>query len=150
MSIGVAATENHMEILQNIKTRTAIWCSNTTSGYLSQENKIYYWENIYVPLCSLVIICNCQYMEEIISFIFNWILLSHKKEWSLDLQWCGYGLRDIILNEISPRKTNTVWFHIYVESKKQGKWTNMKKQKQSYRYREQTDGWQRGRGWGRK
>ena len=88
-------------------------------------------------------------MEEIISFIFNWILLSRKK-WSLDLQWCGYGLRGIIPSEINPRKTNTVWFHIYVESKKQSNWTNMKKQQQSYRYREQTDGWQRGRDGGRK
>ena len=41
------------------------------------------------------------------------------------------------ISEINSRKTNTVWFHIYVESRKQSKWTNMKKQKQNYRYREQ-------------
>ena len=27
----------------------------------------------------------------------------------------------------SKRKTNTVWIHLYVESKKKNKWTNIKK-----------------------
>ena len=35
-----------------------------------------------------------------------------------------------MLSEISQTKTNTLWFHLYVESKKQNKWTNRTKQKQ--------------------
>lgn len=31
-------------------------------------------------------------------------------------------LEDIMLNEISQRKKNDVWFCLYVESKKQSKW----------------------------
>ena len=43
-------------------------------------------------------------------------------------------------------QTNNVWFHLYVESKKQ----NKAKQKQTYGYREQTGGCQRGWGAGGK
>ena len=52
-----------------------------------------------------------------------------------------------MLGEISQTKTNTVIFHLYVESKKQMN----KLSKLSHRYGEQTCGCQRGRGaWGRK
>ena len=46
---------------------------------------------------------------------------------------------------VSQRKTNIIWFHLLVESKKQHKQT---KQKQTHRYRGQTDGWQMGGGLG--
>ena len=52
-------------------------------------------------------------------------------------------LQGIMLSEISQIKTNTMWFHLYTESKRQNKWINRK----SYRHREQTGGCQRGRGW---
>ena len=35
------------------------------------------------------------------------------------------------------RKENTECFHLYMQPKNQNKWTNMTKQKQSHRYREQ-------------
>ena len=47
-------------------------------------------------------------------------------------------LEGTMQGEICHRKTNTVWFHLYVESEKQNKWNI--KEKQSYRYREQTGG----------
>ena len=53
-----------------------------------------------------------------------------------------------MLSEISQRKPNTVWLHLYVESKKQNKWTNITKQKLTHRYREQTGGYQWGKGRG--
>ena len=31
-------------------------------------------------------------------------------------------LENILLSEISRRKTNTVWYHLYVESQKEHKW----------------------------
>ena len=40
--------------------------------------------------------------------------------------------------DVRQRKTNGVWLYLYVESKKQNKWTNITKKKQTYRYREQT------------
>ena len=41
-----------------------------------------------------------------------------------------------MLSEINQRETNTVFYHLYVESKKLDKW-----QKQTHRYREQTSGY---------
>ena len=40
------------------------------------------------------------------------------KEILLHLQQYGWNLEDIMLHEISPRKTKTVCYHFYVESKK--------------------------------
>ena len=53
-------------------------------------------------------------------------------------------LEGIMLSEISQRKTNTVWYHLYVESKKYNKLVNITKQKQTHSYREQTSGYQWG------
>ena len=47
-------------------------------------------------------------------------------------------LKNTILIEISQRKTNTVLYHLYVQSEKQNKLVNMTKQKQTHIYREQT------------
>ena len=53
-----------------------------------------------------------------------------------------------MLSTVRQRKTNTVYFHLYVESKKI-KQTDVTKQKQTHRYREQTSGYQWGEGSGR-
>ena len=45
---------------------------------------------------------------------------------------------------LSQVKTNTVRFHLYVDSKKQNKWKHIAKRKQSYEYREQIGGCQKG------
>ena len=52
-----------------------------------------------------------------------------------------------MLSTVRQRKTNTVYFHLYVESKKI-KQTDVTKQKQTHRYREQISGYQRGMGGG--
>ena len=53
-----------------------------------------------------------------------------------------------MLSKISQRKPNAEWFHLYVEYKKQNKWTNITKQKQTHTYREPPGGcsWEGGRG----
>ena len=51
-------------------------------------------------------------------------------------------LEGIILSEICQRKTNTIWYHLYVEYKKYNKQVNITKKKQALRYREQTSGYQ--------
>ena len=48
-------------------------------------------------------------------------LFSHKKEWNLAIAMTRMELENIMLSEISQRKTNTNWFHSYVEFKKQNK-----------------------------
>ena len=52
-----------------------------------------------------------------------------------------------MLSEISKtEKKNTVWYHLYVESKKYNKLVNKTKKKQTHRYREQTVVTSAGRG----
>ena len=75
------------------------------------------------------------------------ILLHHKKEWKFAI--CsnmdgpgGY----IIVSKISQRKTNIVWSHLYVKSKKWNKLVNITTKKQLHRYVEQTSGYQWGGG----
>lgn len=53
-------------------------------------------------------------------------------------------LEEIMLGEINPRMANTVWFSLYVKSKKQ---RNKQNQKQTHNFREQTYGGQREAGW---
>ena len=45
--------------------------------------------------------------------------------------------------EVAWGKINSVWYHLYVELK--NKLVNITKKKQTYRYREQTSGYQWGR-----
>ena len=79
----------------------------------------------------------------------NGILLSHKKEWNFAICDNTDGPRGYYAKwNKADRKRNTVWFHLYVESKKQNKWTNKTKQERTHRYREQTGGCQKGEGSG--
>ena len=72
-----------------------------------------------------------------------------KKNGILPFVTMWVDLEGIRLSEISQKKTSTIRFHLYVESKKtklMNKHT-ITKQKQTHRYREQTGGCQRGEGW---
>ena len=77
--------------------------------------------------------------------------LSHKKEWNKAICSNMNGPRDYHTKwNKSDRKTNTIWYHLYVESKsgtnehKYGTMNLSTKQKQTHRHREQTCGCQRG------
>ena len=50
-----------------------------------------------------------------------------------------------MLSEISQRERNIVWYHLYVESKNYDKRVKVTKKKHTYRYREQTSGYQQGK-----
>ena len=56
------------------------------------------------------------------------------------------GWEGIMPSEISQRKTNIVWYHLFVESKKYNKLVNITKKKQTYRSIEQTNGYHWGEG----
>ena len=49
--------------------------------------------------------------------IYNGILLAIKKNKILPFVSAWMDLEGIMLSEISQRKTNTIWFHVYMESK---------------------------------
>ena len=57
-------------------------------------------------------------------------------------------LEIIILSEVSQTKTNIIWYHLYVDSKKMIQMNLFTKQKQTYRHRKQIYGYQMGRGRG--
>ena len=54
-------------------------------------------------------------------YIHYGILLSHKKNEILLFFVTWMDLDNIMLSEISQRKTNTVWYHLYVEAEKSNK-----------------------------
>ena len=51
-------------------------------------------------------------------------------------------LEGIMLSEVSQRKENTIWYHLYMESKKYNKPVNITKKNQTLIYMEQTSGYQ--------
>ena len=83
-------------------------------------------------------------------YTYNGILLSHKKGRNFAI-CSNMDTEGIMLSEISQtEKANTVWHHLYVESKKKyNKLVNLTK-KQIHRFSEQTSGyqWEEGRGEG--
>ena len=55
--------------------------------------------------------------EDIIHiYMYNGILVSHKKEWSDVICSNMFGPRDYH-SKWSQRKTNIIWYHLYMESK---------------------------------
>ena len=64
-----------------------------------------------------------------------------KKNEILPFAGTWMDLEGIMLSEISQRKTHTIWFHLYVESKKYNKLVNKTKKKQTRRCKEQTSGY---------
>ena len=57
-------------------------------------------------------------------------------------------LEGILVSKISQTKTNTVGYHLYMESKKYNRLPNITKKKESHTYRKQTNGCQHGGGGG--
>ena len=55
--------------------------------------------------------------------IHSGILLGHKKDEIIPFAITWMDLHLIMLSEVRQRKTNTIWYHLYVESKIWYKWT---------------------------
>ena len=92
----------------------------------------------------------CASTDEQIKKIYNELLLSHKKEWNLAIGNNMDGLRGYYARwNKSDRERQILWDFTHMwHLKKQSKWTNITKQQQRYRYREQTGVCQRGGIWG--
>ena len=134
---GVATVENSMEVPQKLKDGTALWPSDSTFGYISEETQRTNSKEYMHPYVHCSVIYNSQDMEaaqvpinrwmdlkKAVVHIHNGVLLGHKKNEVLPFVTAWMDLGDIMLNEISWGKTNTIWFHLYVEYKEQYKWTN--------------------------
>ena len=63
----------------------------------------------------------CAYIHThtyICTYIKNGILLSHKKNETMPFAAARMDLDVIILSGVSQSKTNIIWYHLHVESKK--------------------------------
>ena len=78
----------------------AVWHENLLSNELSM---------IYIYMCVCVCVCVCIYIYKM---EFYW----HKKE-LLPFATAWMKLEDNMLTEISQKKTNTMWFLLYIKSK---------------------------------
>ena len=93
---------------------------------------IYGWmEKLYVCVCVCVFVC---------VYIYDGILFSHKNEEIFPFVITFMDLESTMLREITQRKTNTIWSHLYVAFKNLNQKT---KQQQTHSKRDQICGYQR-------
>ena len=62
-------------------------------------------------------------MDKDVVYIYTQWRTTHKSK-ILPLAATWMDLEGIMLSEVTQRKTNTVWYHLYVESKKHDELTN--------------------------
>ena len=93
---------------------------------------IYVHIYIYLPTCIHTYTTREYYSaikeSEIMSFTATWMYLEI-----------------IILSEVSQKKTNTIWYHLHVESKIQHKWAYLQSRNRLTDIREQTCGYREGK-----
>ena len=155
------STENSMVVPQKTKKGVAIWSSNPTSKHIPRQN--YNSKDICTPMFIVALFRTAK----------TWTqpkCLSTDEE--IKKMWCIYtmeyysaikmnermlfaatlmNLENIILSKVSQKeKINTIWYHLFVESKIQCTWTYLPNRNRQ-RYREQTCRCPEVRGqWGRK
>ena len=124
--------ERSLEVPQKTKNRVAIWSSNPTPGRISRENrnsKIYMNSCVYnsTKIARTWKQPKCPSTDEWIkkmwyTYTTEYYSTTKKKE-IMPFAATWMDLEIITLNEVSQRKTNTKWYHLYVESKIWHKWT---------------------------
>ena len=132
MQTGAATVESSMETSQAVKNGSAFWPSDPTSGTIYEETQNTNSREYKHPYIYCSVIYNNQYLEAAQVSINRWvdkttmghlhngILLCHKKKKILPFVTAWMDLENImLLKEANQRKTNTIWFHSYVESNEQ-------------------------------
>ena len=132
-----ATVESSMEVPQIIKNRIALWPSNSTSVYISEETPNTNWKRCMYPYVHCSIIYSHQAMEgtqvsidkgldkEAVVHTYNRLLVDHKKGWSLTICDSMDGPRGHYDRwNKSVRERHIPCNFIYVGSKEQNKWTN--------------------------
>ena len=119
MQIAAATVENSMEFPPRVKNGSALWSSNSTSGNIPEET----WNTNLKNICGHIhcnVIYNSQAVKatqmpihkwldkKVVVHIYSGILLSHKKNKILPFATAWMDLEDIMLSEISQRKTNNM------------------------------------------
>ena len=136
--------ENSMEVSQ--KTRVAIWSSNPTPGYISEKTLI--GKDTCIPMFTAALFtiaktwkqAKCPSTDEwtkkmcyTLIYTHNGILFRHKKEWNNAICSNMDGPRDYH-TKWSQRKTNIIWYCLYVESLKMMQINLFTKQKQTQKH----------------
>ena len=137
MQVCAATVESRMEFPHKIKNGYAFWPSYPSPGKVSEGTENPNLNEHKQPYICWSVIYNLQDMEAAqvpisrwvdkttMGHLHNGILLCHKKEENLTLSTVWMDLENVMLSEItSQRKTNTIWFHLYVESNEQTELTS--------------------------
>ena len=143
MQIGAATIKKNPKktvwwFFKTLKKGPALWPSVFTSRELAEEtqntdSKEYMHLYVYgsvIRNSQATEASRCPSVDEWIKKLwYVYMMKCHlaiKKEWSVTN--CDSidrpGVYYTRWNTISQRKTNTIWFHLYVETKEQNKWTN--------------------------
>ena len=114
--------ENSMKCPQKFEKRTTVWSSNYTSGYLSEGKKnTLIWKDIFIHYvhCSIIYNIAMIWKQPKCPLMNEWKRSGVKKNETLPFATAWMDLERIMLCEKSQaEKSNTVWFHLYVECKK--------------------------------
>ena len=128
MIFGTATVETVWRILKKLKSRTIIQSSNLTTGYISKIIKICipqrYLHSVLITFSQKpryeknLRFINREVDKEVVMYIHNGRFWSHEKGQNISICNNIDCPEDIILTEVSRRKTDTVWHHLCVKSKK--------------------------------
>ena len=120
--------ENSKEIPLKTKNRNTIWSNSSTLGYISKESKNINSKRYMHPSAHSNIIYNSQDTEANHVSINRWmerryththaeILFNLKKNEILPFAKTWMDIEKIMVSEISQTENDSVWCHLYVESK---------------------------------
>ena len=138
-----AIMENYMEIPPKTKNITTIWPSNSTPGHTCGKNEItnlkrnrhphVHNSSVYNNIMEAKIIPISRWIDEDGAYIYTIKYYSAIKRMKFcPLQQCGGTWRILCLMKCQ-KKTNTIWHHLYTESKTYYKWMYMQnRMRQTY------------------
>ena len=128
MQIGTATMENSIEIPQKLKIELPYELAIPLLGIYPKKILIQKDSCTSLFIAVLFTIAKsweppkCAPTDEWIKKVWHiytlqYLLFSHEKEQNMPFAATWMQSEIIILSEVSQRKTNTIWYHLYIESK---------------------------------